>query len=352
LLTGVTAILMAVTGMLVTHSGRFGLGVEGPPEQHGTGDLTAVTEINDLLKAALREAVDRDIRLVNRIGRSRPASGPSAIDRAVFRPETRTVQVRLRDARTTEMVLDWSTGTILNVTPRLDMRLRHVHAATILSTHGVVISDVMAAILLILALTGIVLWIAATREKGRRLGPPTRWWSFNWWFHRVGGLIVSVYLSVICVSGIMLNHKHELGLMVEPARQLEAEYVARQTPMRVHMMIRTAVQAIAKQDPSLTSHDVAVVDYRPLRGYGKVRFKKDDLEVVVNAYDAEILSIARRRDLFIEKLHTGAALGEYGFLVSDLTGILLILLTVNGLYLWVKPSWIGRGRQESEGVGT
>jgi len=343
---------MAVTGLLVTHSGRVGLGVEGPPEQHGTGDLTAVAEINDLLKAALREAISRDIRLVNRIGRSRPASGPSAIDRAVFRPETRTVQVRLRDAKTTEMVLDWSTGTILNVTSRMDMRLRHVHAATILSTHGVVVSDVMAVILLLLGLTGIVLWIAATREKGRRIGTPTRWWNFNWWFHRIGGLIVSIYLSVICVSGVMLNHKHEFGLMIEPARQLEAEYVARQTPTRLHIMIRTAVQALSRRDPSVTANDVALVDYRPLRGYGKVRFNKNDMEVVVNAYDGEILSISRRRDLFIEKLHTGAALGDYGFLFSDLTGILLILLTVNGLYLWIKPAWIGRGRPESEGVAT
>ena len=97
---------------------------------------------------------------------------------------------------------------------------------------------------------------------------------------------------------------------------------------------------------------MAVVDYRPLRGYGKVRFKTNDMEVVVNAYDGEILSIARRGDLFIEQLHTGAALGDYGFLVSDLTGILLILLTVNGLYLWVKPAWIGRGRPDSEGVVT
>jgi len=229
------------------------------------------------------------------------------------------VQVRLRDGKTTEIVLDWSTGTILNVVPRMDMRLRHVHAATILSTHGVVISDVMSVIVLMLVLTGIVLWIAATREKGRRIGTPTRWWNFNWWFHRIGGLIVALYLSVICVSGVMLNYKHEFGLMVEPARQLEAEYVARQTPTRLHIMIRTAVQALSRRDPSVTATDVAVVDYRPLRGYGKVRFKKNDMEVVVNAYDGEILSIARRSDLFIEKLHTGAALGDYDFLVSDLT---------------------------------
>ena len=341
---------MAVTGLLVTHSGRLGLGVEGPPEQHGTGDLASTAEINDLLKAALREAVARDIRLVNRLGRSRAASGPSAFDRAVFRPETRTVQVRLRDASTTEIVLDWSTGRILNVTARQDMRLRHVHAATILGTHGVVISDVMAVVLLVVVLTGIALWIAATRDKGRRIGTPARWWNFNWWFHRVGGLVASIYLSVICVSGVMLNHKHEFGLMIEPARQLEAEYVARQTPSRLNVMVRTAVQALSRRDPAATADDVAVVDYRPLRGYAKVRFKKDDMEVVVNAYDGEIMSIARRRDLFIEKLHTGAALGTYGYIASDFSAVLVILLTVNGLYLWVKPAWIGRGRPESEGV--
>ena len=343
---------MAVTGLLVTHSGRLGLGVEGPPEQHGTGDLAATAEINDLLKAALREAVARDVRLVNRLGRSRPAAGPSAIDRALFRPETRTVQVRLRDAKTTELVLDWSTGRILNVVERQDMRLRHVHAATVLGTHGVVISDVMAVVVLVLVLTGIVLWIAATRDKGRRIGTPTRWWNFNWWFHRVGGLIASVYLSVLCVSGVMLNHKQEFGLMVEPARQLEAEYVARQTPSRVNVMVRTAVQALSRRDPSATPDGVAVLDYRPLRGYAKVRFKKNDMEVVVNAYDGEIMSMAPRRDLFIEKLHTGAALGAYGYLVSDLTAVLVILLTVNGLYLWVKPAWIGRGRPEPEGALT
>ena len=344
LLTGVAAIVMAVTGLLITHGARLGLGAEGPPAQRGTGSLADVAEINDLLKAALREAVARDVRIVNRFGGSRPSSGPSAIGRAVFRPATGTVQVRLRDPKPTELVLDWSTGAVLSGAPRHDVRLRHVHAATALGQRGVIISDLVAVALSLLVITGILLWLVRVRDRGGAVSPTSGWWMFNWWLHRVGGLAAAIYLVILAGTGILLNHKHELGLMVEPVRELDAELVARSTPSRLPAIIHAAVEALTPQYPGTTSTDVAFVDYRPLRGYAKVRFKQDEMEVIVEAYEGRILSIAPRRDKWIEDLHSGLLFGAYGPLLSDVTSLLLIVLTVNGLYLWVWPSWIGRGR--------
>jgi uncharacterized iron-regulated membrane protein len=260
------------------------------------------------------------------------------------------VQVRLRDPLRTEIVLDWSSGKVLNVAPRHDVRLRDIHSAAALDARGVIVTDIVAAVLVVLAVTGIWLRFVRTRERGRTGGGDSRLWRFNWWLHGVGGLTAAAYLVVLGVTGMMLNHKHAWGLTIEPLREIDAEVVARMTPSRVPVIVRTAVQALARRHAAITADDVVFVDYRPLRGYAKVRFDMDDTEVVVDAYEGQILSIARRRDRWIEDLHSGLAFGGAGFLLSDVTSLLLIVLTVNGIYLWVRPAWIGRGRPDVEGT--
>ena len=90
--------------------------------------------------------------------------------------------------------------------------------------------------------------------------------------------------------------------------------------------------------------DIRFIDYRPSAGYAKVRFKDAETEVVVDVYDGEIYSIAHRRDIWIEDLHSGVRFGSEGTWLSDLTAGLLVLLTVNGTFLWLRPAWSGRSR--------
>lgn len=98
-----------------------------------------------------------------------------------------------------------------------------------------------------------------------------------------------------------------------------------------------------------TADDIRWIDFRPGLSYAKVRFDNNkDTEVLVDAYDGDVVSVASRRDAFIERLHSGEFIGGGWTLLSDATAVILILLTLNGLYLWVWPVWSGRTRASPE----
>jgi len=344
-LTAVGVIVVSMTGILLNHSTPLGWGGPGPPEVAGTGDLDAAAPINDSLRAALLAAVDAGVLVINDARVVVAPRGPGDIDRAVFRPATATVQVRLDDPRHTEVVVDWSTGATLLVQERRDARLDHLHSGEALGQRGVVLSDVVAVALVILTLGGGWIWLR--RLMRRRPGGAGRasstWLAANWWFHLGAGLAVVVYTIVLSVTGVILNHKREWGFMAEPARAVDAEIVARSEPGPLPEIVRWAVDERVRRGDDVTAVDVRLIDYRPLAGYAKVRFTTET-EVIVDAYDGEVLAVSQRRDRWIEDLHSGVRFGANGWWISDVTAGLLILLMLNGLYLWLRPAVAGRDR--------
>lgn len=343
-LTAVAVIVVSATGIVLNHTEALGWGSAGPPPVSGGGALGRAMPVNDLLRAALREGGERGLRTRNELGRLGPTTGPSDVDRAMFRPSTSTAQVRLRDAMHTEIVLDWSTGEVLDVVERHDVRLEHLHSGEAFGQRGVVLSDVVAVVLVGLCLGGAAIW--ARRLRRRRPPRPGSSWFVraNWWFHLVGGLAVVVYTVVLSVSGIVLNHKREWGFMEEPARYLGDEVVARGRPASLAEIARWAADERVRLGHGVTADDVRFLDYRPGAGYAKVRFADEEWEVIVDVYEPEILSVAHRRDVWMLDLHSGVRFGGRGTWLSDLTAAGLILLTVNGLYLWLRPGHSARSR--------
>ncbi len=348
LLTAVGVILVSVTGILLNHSAALGWGSKGPPPVEGTssGDLAGAAPINDLLKAALREGVEHDVRVINDAGRYYPASGPSAIDRAVFRPGTATAQVRLKDSRHTEVTLDWSTAEVLGVTQRHDVRLDHLHSGEALGQRGVIISDLVAGALVLLTIGGAALYARRLLRRRPGRGRGNWWFRANWAFHLVAGMVAVAYTLVLCVTGVILNHKREWGFMDEPVQYVSDEVVARSEPASLERIVGWTIDARRRRGDQVTTDDVRLIDYRPLSAEVKVRFKDAETEVIVDAYEPEIFSISRRRDVWIEDLHSGVRFGESGWWLSDITAGLLILLTVNGLYLFFRPTY-RRGAKET-----
>ena len=75
-----------------------------------------------------------------------------------------------------------------------------------------------------------------------------------------------------------------------------------------------------------------------------MRFKDGEWEAIVDAYDDRVFSVSHRRDVWVEDLHSGLWFGSHGWLISEVVGIVLLLLTANGLYIWVLPTWRARVR--------
>ena len=343
-LTAVAVIVVSATGIVLNHTAALGWGSTGPPEVQGTGTLDQALPVNDLLRTALREGGEWGLQTRNELRQLGPTTGPSDVDRAMFRPGSSTAQVRLRDAMHTEFVLDWSTGGLLEVVERHDVRLEHLHSGEAFGQRGVVLSDVVAVALVLLCIGGAAIWLRRLR-RNRPARTGTQWFvRANWWFHLVGGLLVVAYTIVLSVSGVILNHKREWGFMKEPARYLGDEVVARGRPAPLATIAGWAVDERVRRGHEATLDDVRFLDYRPGAGYAKVRFKDEEWEVIVDVYEPAVLSVAHRRDVWMLDLHSGVRFGARGTWLSDLTAGGIILLTVNGLYLWLRPGHSARSR--------
>jgi uncharacterized iron-regulated membrane protein len=171
------------------------------------------------------------------------------------------------------------------------------------------------------------------RGSGREpLSPRTRSlarWMFNG--HLWLGVIISALLIVICITGILLNHKRGLGLMPDVSHQATGEF-ADALPMAE--LVRLAGEAA----PSAAAAGVDRLDVRPRTGLMKVRFRDSDVtEVTVDIHNGSVLNVGLRNDVFLEKLHSGEIFGDRWVLLSDFAAVVLVLLVISGYWLWLFP---------------
>jgi hypothetical protein len=341
LLTAVGVIVISLTGIYLNH--REGLGLWSPPEDAG-GSIESALPIRQLFILGITGAHDAGL----------PVKTTVEVQRLTYRPGPNTAAVRLKDARVTEILLHAGTGEVIEVAPRDDVRVEHVHSGEVLGQQGVIVGDIIAGALILLTLGGVYLWLNRARSSWRQdeaLRTRGRSWvTLNRRLHLVGGLAVGAAVVWISVTGILLNHKREFGYMVEPFRAFDYE-LHRVEPMQLADIADRAVLAVPERGFELPD-DVRWIDFRPDVGYAKVRFAdKAETEVILDPFDGDVISVAERRDIYMERLHSGAFIGANMTILSDITAAVLIVLTLNGLYLWVWPVWLSRSR-ESERVKT
>lgn len=342
LVTAVGVVVVSLTGIALNHRESLGLGREGPPTVEGTGEPAAVLPLYELLVRASRAADDAGVRIVTLDSTHERANNPGDVNRVQLRPGTATAQVRFNDRRHTEVVLDWSTGEVLDIAPRDDATVEQVHSGELLGQRGVIVGDVVAGALVLLTLSGVFVWLRRLRAR-RHAFPPgaSRWSRANWWFHLVGGLLATAYLLVLSVTGVLLNHKREMELMVEPVVIADDDAIERSTVVPFEQLVAWGIDARNDEPGAYTMDDVRFVDWRPKSRYAKVRFK-DDYETIVDVYDIRVYASAQRRDRWVEDLHSGVLFGGRGTWLSDLTAGFIIVLTLNGMYLWLAPTWRAR----------
>lgn len=164
------------------------------------------------------------------------------------------------------------------------------------------------------------------------------------------GVIATVSLIGISVTGILLNHKRGLGLMPEVAHEASAPFGEAITLERIAYAALEAAPAASRGewkggDPV----DVNIIDrmdVRPRDGLVKVRLRdKASMEMTVDIVTGKVIHVGRRGDVFLEKLHSGEAFGGQRFvLLSDIAAIALVLTLITGYWLWLVPK-VGHARQ-------
>ena len=148
------------------------------------------------------------------------------------------------------------------------------------------------------------------------------------------GVLFTVVLLVVAVTGIVLNHKRGLGLMPDVDHAPTAPLAASLPIAELADRARAAARLPADEAP------VDRMDVRPDKGFVKVRF--DDpgwTEVTVDLASGRALHVGRRGDVFMEQLHSGELFGKKWVYLSDAAAVALTVLLVSGYWLWLAPRW-------------
>jgi uncharacterized iron-regulated membrane protein len=160
------------------------------------------------------------------------------------------------------------------------------------------------------------------------------------------GVVFTVVLTAVSITGILLNHKRGLGLMPDVAH---APVGAFGTALPLSRLAGIALAAVPPGD-SLDVGFVDRMDVRPRDGFVKVRLRDAaSTEVTVDLTSGKILHIGPRGDVFLEKLHSGEIFGSRGVLLSDAGAIALAITLITGVWLWLVPKLRRGGRDGTRG---
>lgn len=166
------------------------------------------------------------------------------------------------------------------------------------------------------------------------MGPVTRFLARGAFYtHLWIGVVVTVLLLTLSVTGILLNHKKTLGYQPDPDNPAPAS-------LEEALPLAELAARARAVEPSLAEAPIGRMDVRPDDGLVKVRF--DDpatTEVILRFDDGEMLSHAPRGDVFLERLHSGELFGDGWILLSDGVAVGLLVLMLSGFWLWLFPRW-------------
>lgn len=162
------------------------------------------------------------------------------------------------------------------------------------------------------------------------------------------GVVFTVILVAIGITGILLNHKRGLGLMPDVANESDGQLsgaISLDSIARVGL--RAGMPAAA---PDLAYIDR--MDVRPRDGYAKVRLRDAaSTEVTVDVRTGAVLHVGPRGDVFLEKLHSGEIFGARGVLLSDAGAVGLVITLITGVWLWLAPRREHKARRRPPAEG-
>lgn len=230
-----------------------------------------------------------------------------------------------------------------------------LHMSLFAGTVGQWITAIVAAVWIGAMVMGIVL--AMPRVRHWRTAFSIKWRSSRarvlFDLHRTVGLGAFVVLAVIAFTGLYMN----LPSVIEPAVAALSPFTQRPSSVRVAGAARSDVwrigwdAAYASARRLELSHPLAVIGRVEARGYYQVRFMPPDdimdagtVRYFVSGADGSVLSrfddragtIGDLVRIWQFPLHSGQGFGLPGRILVCIAGALPLLLTVTGLWLWLR----------------
>jgi hypothetical protein len=152
-------------------------------------------------------------------------------------------------------------------------------------------------------------------------------------WHRIAAWLVMIPFTLTLATGTLLLLRKEIS-WIQPA-EVKLDKTA---PGVIWQPILDTLRNHSASEIRQWS-DINRVDYRPKRGLIKV-LSITGIETQLSAHDGRYLKSAPRRNEWIEDLHQGTFLGEFGLWTWGLGMVLgLWVLWGSGLFLLLRP-WI------------
>ncbi|MFB9243629.1 PepSY domain-containing protein [Massilia antarctica] len=240
--------------------------------------------------------------------------------------------------------------------PQLMSTLFHIHRYLVAGEVGKTVIGVTGVALLLLAMTGIVLWwprmTAAAIKGALTVRHGGNWPRFNFQLHRAGGFFAAPVLLVLAVSGVYFNMPQWVLPVVgavatlAPAGKAVNRSALDAAPVTPH----DAMVAAQAQFPSARVSRLAL-PAKPGQPY-EIRLRQPDelragdgaTRVSIDAGDARVLRTvdpqrAPAGDRFLSwmfPLHTGEAFGIAGRTFISIFGMVPLMFFVSGLVIWIK----------------
>lgn len=176
--------------------------------------------------------------------------------------------------------------------------------------------------------------------KTRKLAQRARFYRR---LHKYIAIPMMIFMFVLGATGLLLTWKSELQL--KPNSQTTIKRSEQLISLQdIH---DTAIQFA---DSLAISSEINRIDYRPKKGIAKVRFETHFTEIQIDCYSGKILHSGQRNDTIIEMLHDGSIVDyligssseNTKLLYSTITALSLILLSISGFWMWLKPKQIKR----------
>lgn len=245
------------------------------------------------------------------------------------------------------------TGEILGSRlPRQSLKgfLYDLHVSLLSGATGTLIVSIGAVMLLVLSITGLILWPGWGRlVAGLRIRWRSPWQIFNYDLHKVGGILAVIFLSLIAATGIAMSYWDQSEQLIYSLTRTQKIADSIELPATDKPPLKLD-QLLPLADAALPGAETVWVDLpetpqKALRVRKKFPQEADPYGwsfVYLNQYNGDVLRVdnALKAPLAARiigawyPLHIGAFGGTATRILYVFVGLALPLLSITGFLIW------------------
>ena len=237
-----------------------------------------------------------------------------------------------------------------------------LHHELFLGNIGMIILIVVGVALLLMSITGLILW---TGWRKLRSGFKIRWnaplsiLSFD--LHQVSGIVSQLFLAILAITGVIIVALHLFPSLILGARETQPQPIlSNQPPLALNQLLQKAEATFP--DGKITTvafnpqqpHKFIVTKHFPEQDTG--RFDLSTIEL--DRYSGEVLlanKVLKPNALFrflivIANLHFGTIAGLPSRIFYVFVGIVPLILFVTGVKMLVARKWDRAAKKESRNL--